>query len=128
MLTNTRMDNVNNNGKGKVAIYIVVILGTFLLVAFLVKQMVKATQPPPVGAERAVARAKDNDEIRGAGVQALNSWGYADPAKGVVRLPIDEAIKLTVQGYKNPGAFHTDLVARAEKASAPAPAAKNEFE
>jgi len=122
------MENVNNNSKCKLAIYVAAILATFLLVAFLVKQMVKATQPPPVSVERATARAKDNGDIRGAGVQALNSWGYADPAKGVVRLPIDEAIKLTVQGYKNASAFHTDLVARAEKASAPAPAPKNEFE
>ncbi len=122
------METVNNNRPAKLAIYIVAILATFLLVAFLVKQMIKATQPPPVSAERAAARTKDNNEIRSTQIQALNNWGYVDPAKGVVRLPIEEAIKLTVQGYKDAGAFHKDLAARAEKANAPAPAPKNEFE
>ena len=64
------MENVNNPSKCKVAIYVVSILATFLLMAFLVKQMVKVTQPAPVGAERAAARIKDNAEIRAAGADA----------------------------------------------------------
>jgi hypothetical protein len=123
------MEHVNNSGKcSKVAISVVAILAAFLLVAFLVRQMAKVTQPAPVGAERGLARAKDNAAIRAEGAIALQNWGYVDPAKGLVRLPIDEAMKITLQGYQNPAAFRTDVLARVEKASAPPPPKKNEFE
>ena len=100
----------------------------FLLMVFLVRQMTKVAQPPPVGAERAIARAKDNAAIRGEGAAALQSWGYVDPTRGVVRLPIEDAMKLTVQGYQQAAAFHTDVLARVEKATAPPPKPKNEYE
>ena len=122
------MENANNTSKGKCAIYVVSILATFLLMAFLVKQMVKVTNPAPMGAERATARAKDNAEIRAAGATAANSWGYANQPNGIVRLPIDDAMKLTIQGYQQPAAFRADVLARVEKASAPPPKVKNEFE
>ena len=129
------MENVNQNGccssKCKNTAYIVAIVGSFLLVAFLVKQMVAYTQTAPVGAERGVARAADNAVIRAAGADALKNWGYVDQAKGIVRVPVDEAMKLTVQGYQKPAAFRSDLVARVEKATAPGPKPpekKNEFE
>jgi len=122
------MENVNNPGKGKCAIYVVAILATFLLMAFLVKQMVRVTNPAPVGAARATTRAKDNADIRAAGVEAAKNWGYADQPRGITRLPIDEAMKITIQGYQNAADFRKDLLARSEKASAPPPKAKNDFE
>src|SRR3954471_7593301 len=112
----------------KTTIYVVVALATFLLMAFLVNQMVKVTQPAPLGAERAAARAKDNADIRAAGAEALKSWGYADAPRGIVRVPIEEAMKLTVQGYRNPSAFRADFLARVEKANVAPPKPKNEFE
>ena len=135
------MENVNQN-EGccgtpsaskccKTTIYAVAIIGSFLLVAFLVKQMIAYTHTAPVGAERGVARAADNAVIRAAGTEALKSWGYVDQAKGIVRVPVDEAMKLTVLGYQKPAAFRSDLVARVEKATAPGPKPpekKNEFE
>ena len=125
------MDNVNNTGNTKLGVYVAAILGTFLLMAFLVKQVVDNLRPAPVGAERAAARARDNIDIRAAGADALQHWGYVDQTKGIVRLPVDEAMKLTVQGYQKPAAFRTDLVARVEKATAPGPKPpekKNEYE
>ena len=122
------MDNVNHNGKGKLAITVVAILATFLLMAFLVRQMVKVTRPAPVGANIGAARAEENAKIRAAGVDAAKNWGYSDQARGMVRLPIEDAMKLTVQGYQDAAAFRTDLVARAEKASAPPPKPVNPFE
>ncbi len=116
-----RMDNVNQTGKTRLTITVIAILASFLLVAFLVRQMVKVLQPALVGADRAAARAKDNADIRSAGVSALDNWGYVDQSKGVARLPIQEAMKLTVQGYQNAGAFHSNMVTRVEKATAAAP-------
>ena len=122
------MENVNNTPNCKRCIYVVAILATFLLMAFLVKQMVKVTHPAPIGADRAAARAKDNAEIRAAGANAAVNWGYANQPNGIVRLPIDDAMKITVQGYQNAADFRKDLLARSEKASAPPPKAQNVFE
>lgn len=122
------MDNVNQSGKGKMAFTVVAVLATFLLMAFLVRQMVKLTKPAAVSAAVGAARAEENAKIRAAGVEAAKNWGYSDQARGMVRLPIEDAMKLTVQGYQNAAAFKTDLVARVEKASAPPPKPKNEYE
>ena len=110
------------------AISVLAIIAAFLLMAFLVRQMTKVAQPPPVGAERAIARARDNAAIRAEGSAALQSWGYVDPTRGIVRMPIEDAMKLTVQGYQNAAAFHTDVLARVEKATAPPPKPKNDYE
>jgi hypothetical protein len=107
--------------KSRTALTVIVVLATILLVWFLVREMASYTKPAPVGAERAAARAKDNTDIRAAGENGLATYGYVDQAKGVVRIPIAEAMKMTVQGYRNAGQFRTDLLARVEKATAAAP-------
>lgn len=107
--------------KTKTVLTVVTVLATLLLVGFLVKQMVNYTTPAAVSAERAAARAKDNADIRAAGEIALTSYGYVDQGKGVVRIPISEAMKMTVQGYQNAGEFRSNLIARLEKATAAAP-------
>jgi hypothetical protein len=122
------MENVNNNGWGKCVIYTVTILATFLLMFFLVREMVRITRPAPLGVERAVARATDNAKIRADGEQASKSWGYVDAPRGIVRMPLDEAMKLTVQGYQKPDEFRKDVLARSEKASAPPPKVVNPYE
>ena len=124
------MENVNNKGKCGTAIYVVAILLTFALVGFLVWQMTKLSRPPAVSADRANARAKDNGDIRAAGAIALANWGHVDAPptarpNGIVRMPVEEAMKLTVQGYQDPARFRSNLVSRVEKANAPA---KNEYE
>jgi hypothetical protein len=119
------MADNTHSGNTRTCIYIVTILATFLLMGFLVKQMVRVTQPAPVDAQRAAARAKDNADIRAGGADGAKMWGYVDPAKGIVRMPLDDAMKLTVQGYQNGGAFRSNLLERVEKASAPA---KNVYE
>jgi hypothetical protein len=44
-----------------------------------------------------------------------------DQDRNIVRLPIDAAIRLTVQAWQNPAQARADLIARAEKAAAPLP-------
>ena len=115
------METVNDTGKARLTVTVIAILASFLLVAFLVRQMVKVAQPAPVGVDRGAARAKDNADIRAVGANALDNWGYVDQAKGVVRLPIRDAMTITIQGYQNAGAFQSNLIARVEKATASAP-------
>ncbi|HMJ91623.1 MAG TPA: hypothetical protein VK530_17505 [Candidatus Acidoferrum sp.] len=107
--------------KSKTTVTVIVVLATLLLMAFLVRQMINYTKSAPVGADRSATRAKDNATIRETDAQALTHYGWADQPRGIARLPIDEAMKLTVQGYKNAGEFRKDFLARVDKANVPPP-------
>ena len=97
------------------------ILGAFLIVAGLVYAMNYYPRPPPLNQARVVERKKALAEIRAENEKALNNYEVADPGKGIVRLKIERAMELIIDEYKNPMAARTNLVARAERAGAPAP-------
>jgi hypothetical protein len=94
-----------------------------LIFAALVWKTRQYTTPPPVGAGRAEERAKALAELRAADADALNTVGWVDPAKGVVRLPIAEAMRLAEREWQNPAKARADLIARVEKATALPPKA-----
>ena len=81
------------------------------------------TQPPPLGEDRVAARKKALAELRAAEASDLTSYGWVDQSKGVVRLPINEAIQLALRDWQNPVAARSNLIARVEKATAAPPAA-----
>jgi hypothetical protein len=104
--------------------YIVALLGTFLIVAGLVWAMRHYTQAPPLAEDRAVVRAKALAELRAAEAEALEHPGWIDPAKGLVRLPIEEAMRLVEREWgRDPAAARSNLIARVEKANPPPPPA-----
>ena len=103
--------------------YLLAILGSFLIVAALVWAMQRYSQPPPLGQERIALRKKALAEMRAAEASELGSYGWIDQGKGVVRLPIDEAMKLVLRDWQNPAAARSNLIARVEKAVAVAPPA-----
>ena len=107
--------------KGKAILYGFVILGTLLIGAILVSLMIHYTKPAPLTEDRAAFRAKNLAEIRAANAEALTTYGYVDPVKGIVRLPIEQAMQLAVTGWKNPAAARSNLIARVEKATFVAP-------
>src|SRR3954466_887757 len=117
------MNSETNNGRscaGKAA-YAIAVLGAFLIVAFLVREMKKYTQAPPLNANRASERAAALNEIRNTETEALDHAGWIDPTKGVVRLTIADAMALTEREWKNPAAARSNLLARVEKANPPPP-------
>ena len=73
-----------------------------LIFAALVWKTRQYTTPAPLGAERATERAKALADLRAAEAEALNNIGWVDQGKGVVRLPIAEAMKLTERKWQNP--------------------------
>jgi hypothetical protein len=85
--------------------------------------MYRYTHPAPITQNRIAERKKALAEIRSAEAESLNHYGWVDQAKGIVRLPIDRAMELMLQEYQNPAAARSNLVARADKASAPPPKA-----
>ena len=88
---------------GKIA-YAVAVLGAILIVVFLDRELKKYTAAPAVNASRAEERAKALAEIRNTEADALNNTGWIDPSKGIVRLKIDDAMKMAEQEWKNPAA------------------------
>jgi len=107
------------------------ILGTFLIVGALVWAMVHYTRPAPLGTERVAERKKALSELNAANVEALNTPGWVDQGKGIVRLPISNAMELVVKEYANPVAARSNLVAAADKANfkpPPPPPPPNPFE
>ncbi len=111
--------------------YLTAVLGALLIVAALVWAMQHYTQPPPLGAERVAQRKKALADLRAAEASELGSYGWVDQTKGVVRLPIAEAMKLALREWQDPAAARSNLIARVEKANAvppPPPAKPNPFE
>jgi hypothetical protein len=103
--------------------YLFAVGGAFLIVALLVWAMRHYTTPPPLAAQRAAEREKNLADLRAAEAVALNSYGWIDQGKGVVRLTVDRAVELTAAAGADPAAFRKDLIARVEKATAVPPKA-----
>jgi hypothetical protein len=111
--------------------YLAAILGSFLIAAALVLAMRHYTQPAPLNASRAAERARALAELRAAEAEALQNPAWIDPAKGIVRLRIEDAMNLVEREWQNPAAARSNLIERVEKATAvapPPPAKPSEFE
>lgn len=99
-------------------------VGAFLVVALLIFAMKRYTAPAPLSQARVAERAAALKEVREAGQKALNNNDVTDAGKSFFRVKIERAMELTVEEYaKNPAAFRTNLVARAEKLAEPPPKA-----
>ena len=99
----------------------------FLVACFLFAGIVAAVKwslpVPATDADRGAVRAKALAEIHAAEDKALNHAGWIDENRGLVRLPISVAMQITEREWQNPAAARSNLIARAEKAAAPAPPA-----
>ena len=104
--------------KNRLAVYAFAILGSFLIFGALVWVMWRYAQPVPLGEDRVAVRRKALAELRAAEAEALNNYGWQDQAKGIVRLPITEALKLAEREWQQPAAARSNLIARVEKATA----------
>jgi hypothetical protein len=102
--------------------YLAAAVGSLLIVGCLVWAMRYYTKPAPLGEDRAAVRAKALAELRAAEAEALNTIAWIDPAKGLVRLRIQDAVALVEQQWgQNPAAARSNLIARVEKATAVPP-------
>jgi hypothetical protein len=113
------MNSKNINRASAAAGYIV----ASLIFGALVVVVKFSVQVPAIDADRAASRGKALAEIRATEDKSLNTADWVDQSHGIVRLPIELAMQETVQAWKTPVPARADLMARQEKASAPAPAA-----
>ena len=128
------MNNNPNAGAPEVnrasgaAIGLIIASVIFLALAVAAKLFIHA---PAIDADHAAARYQALFEIRTNETALLDNAGWIDPSRGVVRLPIKTAMQEAAQAWQHPAAARADLLARQEKASAPAPvkpAAPNPFD
>ena len=78
---------------------------------------------PDIDADSGAIRSEALAKIRATEFTNLNQVAWIDQARGIVRLPIDTAIQLTVQAWQDPAQARADLIAREKRAAAPAPVA-----
>ena len=97
--------------------YVVAVFGALFVVAGLVWAMKHYTTPPSLTAARAAERVKNLAEIRATEKHDLETYGWVDQPKGIVRLTVDRAVELTVDGGKDLASARKDLIARVEKAT-----------
>ena len=97
--------------------YAAAVIGAFLIVGALVMAMRHYTTTEPLNANRAAERAAALKELRATEADALTTTAWIDQGKGLVRLPITEAMKLVEREWQNPAAARAMLIDREEKAT-----------
>ncbi len=96
-------------------------LGLLLLFGAILAAVRPWAQPRGVDAARIDQRRTDLAELQNRAREELARYAFLDPAKGIVRLPIARAMELVCQEWQQPAAARSNLLARLEKALAPAP-------
>ncbi len=118
--------------KTSCGVYVVALLGTFLIVGFLAHLMQAHTEAPGISATRGAERMQIMSEFKAANQPLVETYAWQDEAKGFVRIPIERAKELVLEEWsKDPVAARSNLMERAAKAFAVAPAPppkKNPFE
>jgi hypothetical protein len=109
-------DNINRASSAVTGFIVASLI--FVALAVAVKFSV---QVPAIDADRNAARAKALAEIRATENKSLNTAGWIDQSRGIVRLPIETAMQVAAQAWKNPAQARADLISRQETASKPAP-------
>jgi len=107
--------------KTRTAANVLAILGTFLVMAFLVALMRHYTATPSLAEDRGAERMKILKEFNEANAPLLEKYDWQDKDKEIVRVPVARAKELVLEEWQNPAAAHSNLVERAAKAFAPAP-------
>jgi hypothetical protein len=105
----------------RTAANVLAIVGTFLIMAFLIHLMLRYTAVPSLSADRGAERMKILAEFNAANALILTKYDWQDKDKGIVRVPVDRAKELVLEEWQNPAAARSNLMARAAKAFAPAP-------
>jgi hypothetical protein len=112
------LERINRGSAAAIGFLLVSVV--FAVLAIGVKISLRA---PAIDADRGTERTQALATLRADEDQALNSAAVLDASRGIVRLPLDTAMHLAAQAWKNPAAARADLNARAEKAAAELPKA-----
>ena len=103
------------------------IFGSLIFIVLVVIVKLSATVPG-IDADRSAAISSALYDIRTNETASLDTPAWIDRSRGIVRLPIATAEQLAAQEWSNPAQARADLIARAQRASAPVKPAANPFE
>lgn len=103
-------------------------LGALLLFAGFTGFILARTRAPSIDESRATYRQKILAQMRATNQVLSTTYGWIDPTKGIVRLPISRAVELSLQIWGDPAAGRSNLLARLAKATAQAPPKPNPYE
>ena len=98
--------------------------GLMLILGLLVWVMYHYTQPPPVDGARWVERQRNLSELNAQAKEQLDNYGWLDQGRGVVRLPVERAMELTAQEWRDPSAGRAKWLTLLARATPP-PASTN---
>ena len=76
-------------------------LGAFLVFVLIIFIAYLPNRPERVDAQVYVTRQAKADESRAAGIQKLTNYELIDAEAGTARIPIEEAISLTIASYSS---------------------------
>ena len=76
-------------------------LGAFLVFVLIIFIAYLPNRPERVDAQVYATRQAKADESRAAGIQKLTNYELIDAEAGIVRIPIEDAISLTVASYNS---------------------------
>jgi hypothetical protein len=122
---NPNMNAPDVNHASGAAVGFVIASVIFIVLVVIVKLSMAV---PAIDADRATAISQALYQIHTNEIASLNSAGWIDRQRGIVRLPIDTAMQMAAQQWQNPSQARADLIARAQKATAPVPKAPNPFQ
>ena len=125
---NPNQDTPVVNHASSAALGILIAGVSFAVLAVIVKFSVNV---PAIDADRGVVISRALFEIHTNETALLNNVGWVDQPRGIVRLPISTAMRITAQVWRSPAQARADLIARQENAGKPAPvkpAAPSQFE
>jgi len=114
------MNLERTNAGSAAAVGFIIVSAIFAVLAVGVKF---SQDVPAVDADRGAERSKALVEMRATEETALSTPAILDAAHGTVRLPIDTAMQMAAEAWKNPAAARADLNARAENAAKELPKA-----
>src|ERR1700744_2609944 len=93
------------------------IAGSVIFIVLTIAAKVLITVPD-IDADPGALRSQALAQMRTTENTTLTELGWADVARGLVRLPIETAMQKTEQAWQNPAAARADLIAREKKAAA----------
>ena len=76
-------------------------LGAFLVFVLIIFIAYLPNRPERVDAQVYATRQAKADESRAAGIQKLTNYELIDTEAGIVRIPIEDAISLTIASYNS---------------------------
>lgn len=110
-----------DGNRGGVFLRFLLAVALFCVMAVLLWLTWDSARPPSIGAERAKLRKANLEEVRSVEEEILTSYGVVNVEKGIYRMPIDQAVQMMIQEWKQPEKARQMMAERVDLAVAPPP-------